>query len=386
MLFATRPDAARRLAIMVVATSALTSCALAIRTEPQVLDGQERVYRDGVPTVTSRKGITLAMSPLTVARPHSDRPSFYLSVLNTSPIAIELDSTNVTAALDGRSVQIFTADEIISELRSKQAWATALTAIGGALESAGARSSASSSNVSGTYQASSVGTLNSATGTFRGSIYNPGAGIAAGAAIDAKTDARLSEIEIKGQQNLRSLAAPMLKRTTVEPRQSYGGTVVLAPVDVPERGAVLDLVVRVANEAHTFRFAMTRGAGLATGSAPVLPSVSVQPEPSHPTPDLPTVSVRSLTTAPPTAGITAPAASPLVLANQARARADEEARKTLGKDAHTVERLPEVVACNSAARAAVTTRGPGFEVYAVACANGDALIVRCEFGNCRVLK
>ena len=386
MLFATRPDAARRLAIMVVATSALTSCAVAVRTEPQLLAGQERVYRDGVPIVTSRKGFTLAMSPLTVARPSRDRPSFYLSLLNTSASAIELDSTNVTAALDGRSVRIFTADEIVADLNSKQAWATALTALGGALESAGARRSASSSDVSGTYQTSSVGTLNSTTGTFTGTIYNRGAGIAAGAAIDAKTDARLSEIEIKGQQNLRSLAAPMLKRTTVEPRQSYGGTVVLAPVDVPERGAVLDLVVRVANEAHTFRFAMTRGAGLATGSAPVLPSVSVQPEPSHPTPDLPTVSVRSLTTAPPTAGITAPAASPLVLANQARARADEEARKTLGKDAHTVERLPDVVACNSAARAAVTTRGPGFEVYAVGCNNGDVLIVRCELGNCRALK
>jgi hypothetical protein len=36
--------------------------------------------------------------------------------------------------------------------------------------------------------------------------------------------------------------------------------------------------------------------------------------------------------------------------------------------------------------ASLAAKGPGFETYSVACANGDALAIRCEFGNCRVLR
>jgi len=50
------------------------------------------------------------------------------------------------------------------------------------------------------------------------------------------------------------------------------------------------------------------------------------------------------------------------------------------------ERLPEVSACNQTRSVALVGAGPGFENYAVPCANGDSLAVRCEFGNCRVLK
>ena len=36
--------------------------------------------------------------------------------------------------------------------------------------------------------------------------------------------------------------------------------------------------------------------------------------------------------------------------------------------------------------AALAAKGPGFETYSVPCSNGDALAIRCEFGNCRVLR
>ena len=34
----------------------------------------------------------------------------------------------------------------------------------------------------------------------------------------------------------------------------------------------------------------------------------------------------------------------------------------------------------------LAAKGPGFETYSVACATGDTMMVRCEFGNCRALR
>ena len=58
----------------------------------------------------------------------------------------------------------------------------------------------------------------------------------------------------------------------------------------------------------------------------------------------------------------------------------------IGQSAYTVERMDEVKACNPSPRVALVGKGAGFEAYAVTCTNGDLLQVRCEFGNCRVLK
>ena len=60
--------------------------------------------------------------------------------------------------------------------------------------------------------------------------------------------------------------------------------------------------------------------------------------------------------------------------------------RTDGQDSYQVERMPEVKACAPAPRAELAAKGAGFETYKVPCQNGDALIVRCELGKCRVLK
>lgn len=55
-------------------------------------------------------------------------------------------------------------------------------------------------------------------------------------------------------------------------------------------------------------------------------------------------------------------------------------------DSFAAERLAKGQACSPDPHAVLTAKGPGFESFSVACANGDALALRCEFGNCRVLK
>lgn len=58
----------------------------------------------------------------------------------------------------------------------------------------------------------------------------------------------------------------------------------------------------------------------------------------------------------------------------------------VGKDSSQVQRIATEQACNAAPLPMLTAKGPGFEAWSVACSNGDTMIVRCEFGSCRVLK
>lgn len=48
--------------------------------------------------------------------------------------------------------------------------------------------------------------------------------------------------------------------------------------------------------------------------------------------------------------------------------------------------LPEVRACNPNPDVSLVAAGSGTETYAARCANGGALMVTCEWGNCRVLR
>lgn len=62
------------------------------------------------------------------------------------------------------------------------------------------------------------------------------------------------------------------------------------------------------------------------------------------------------------------------------------APRPIGTDAFSAERLARSQSCSEQPMASLAAKGPGFETYSVACANGDALAIRCEFGNCRVLR
>lgn len=54
-----------------------------------------------------------------------------------------------------------------------------------------------------------------------------------------------------------------------------------------------------------------------------------------------------------------------------------------GKDGFAAERLARTESCNPNPKAA---KGAGFEIYAVTCTGGEVWSIRCEFGQCRVVK
>ncbi|MDM0019506.1 hypothetical protein [Variovorax saccharolyticus] len=59
------------------------------------------------------------------------------------------------------------------------------------------------------------------------------------------------------------------------------------------------------------------------------------------------------------------------------------ARRT-GRDTYGAEKLAATLQCSATPRAVLVEKGAGFEIHQVACATGDDLAIRCEFGLCRV--
>jgi hypothetical protein len=69
-----------------------------------------------------------------------------------------------------------------------------------------------------------------------------------------------------------------------------------------------------------------------------------------------------------------------------KVEADTPAAPKMGKFTYEVEQFAKSERCSNDPKVMLTATGPGFENYSVPCADGDALAVRCEMGNCRALK
>jgi hypothetical protein len=58
----------------------------------------------------------------------------------------------------------------------------------------------------------------------------------------------------------------------------------------------------------------------------------------------------------------------------------------IGQYSYQSEHLARAQSCSAAPHAILNARGPGFESYTVSCDNGDSLAMRCDFGQCRILR
>lgn len=74
-----------------------------------------------------------------------------------------------------------------------------------------------------------------------------------------------------------------------------------------------------------------------------------------------------------------------VVGQESTAPRAPEAR--IGPDSRTVERMPEALRCNPRPLAVLVGQAMASQsTYSVACTGGDSLLVRCEYGACRVLR
>lgn len=128
-----------------------------------------------------------------------------------------------------------------------------------------------------------------------------------------------------------------------------------------------------------------------TGSATLPPSGSAVSSPITPRAAIadsvatPVLTAQSTATAQPDAAPAPPPLSAGVV--QAPPPADSPpTSKAIGVDSYSAERLARQSACHAEPAAALISKGPGYESFSVKCTNGDVQMIRCEYGNCRVLK
>jgi hypothetical protein len=79
-------------------------------------------------------------------------------------------------------------------------------------------------------------------------------------------------------------------------------------------------------------------------------------------------------------------ATPAVIAEPAAPAVAKKPPAIIGQDSVGAERLARDVGCVRDVLANLIAKGPGYETYSFQCVNGDTLLVRCDFGNCRALK
>lgn len=130
----------------------------------------------------------------------------------------------------------------------------------------------------------------------------------------------------------------------------------------------------------------SRGYRVLDGTAQVSYTVPVGMMPAQAA--LPPAAPPAMTSSPSTAPTIQPAAyvSPDIVTLPSGAGKPPPPVEPSGKDAYVAERLARQLKCNDTSVAKLVGKGAGYESYSMACTNGETLLIRCEFGNCRALK
>ncbi|WP_157615519.1 hypothetical protein [Rhizobacter sp. Root404] len=367
----------------------LGGCSTLVSYHPRVVTAEQTLkFAQGVGTLSEKAADhELFMYP-TFKMQGTSQPTFTIGYANNSDQAQNFSVDNVKAFYRGMPVPLYTYTEKVEEIRQeKLGKQIALAILGGAAAVAAANSASRQ-----TYTSNYSGVVGNRYGVtrFYGSntirVYDPTSGMIAGAAVGGATGIGIGQIEYNSQAQ-EAAADAILQANTVEPQRMVSGQLILKKC-CDQYGSPNDAIrfeVTANGKLSVFEFLRTAGgapaplptAASSSTSAPVTYVTAVTPVRGPETPLSASRPVPLTVSAPVPAavGVVAPATTgPVALG------------LTGGKDLFQAERLPETRACASPPKLTLTAKGGGYETYSVPCANGDSLAIRCEFGNCRVLR
>lgn len=197
------------------------------RMAPVQRNGQDLVYRNGIPILSSRGArCDVVLAPVTTATGRheiNDRVTFMARIWNHSQARLDVSEASFTFTANGTPTDVVTPAELEDEIRSNAAWARAAVVFAAAAASFDAGVNGGTTTYSG-----SVG------GTpFTGRAYNSGQARQAQYAVATAAGAQVAAISgAEAQQSASLLNA--FQRNTVEPGDAAGGFVV---VRAPRFGA-----------------------------------------------------------------------------------------------------------------------------------------------------
>lgn len=207
----------------------LTGCSTMVAySAKQASPTQSIRYTQGVGTVSERDELQEVFMYPTFKAQGVTQPTFTIGFANNSGEPINFTPDNVKAFFRGQPVQIYSYTERIAEIQSeRQAKQIALAIIGGLAAGAAAHSASRqtyTSNYSG-FVSGRRGITNFA-GTGTTTVYNPAAGILAGAAVGGATGLGIQQIAYDAQHQ-EQYANSILQANTVEPMQLVTGDLII---------------------------------------------------------------------------------------------------------------------------------------------------------------
>ena len=229
-----------KLVALIVVTIALGGCATAV-TSYVPSEGQAVVYEQGVGTITARTNDAMVMIyPTFRYQSPSEIPTFTLMVQNTTDHDIDFNPETLSASVDSQQCHVYSLEERVSEIRRHARNKQIALAIAGGLAAAGAGYAAS--HQSATY--TNMGYVGNRSFYSSGTVnvYDPAAGIFAGAAVGAATGVGIHQIA-KAAGYEEQAAQGIFQRTTIHPGSTAIGQVELKTLS--DRFAVVSINVPV---------------------------------------------------------------------------------------------------------------------------------------------
>ncbi|WP_404479313.1 hypothetical protein [Novosphingobium sp. BL-52-GroH] len=249
--------------------------ALAYAGEPVVqavqLGNESIRYDKGVPTldlVQSRGAVQIV--PL--GKDHGSYV-FEVVVINAGDVPANFDITNVSVQVGSQPVGIFNVDELMSKAKSRNTWSQLGVAFLGSLGSAAA---ASQRDV---YRSSYHSRWGSSYATFSAPSV---AGQIQSARLQDQTTDALMQMRAQLDDTRAKLGNEIVQMTTVAPRDSYAGKIILAKLKSSSLPQPVNITVNWNGEDYRFAFQIAKSGT----PAPAFTPMPFQPLPQRqkPTP------------------------------------------------------------------------------------------------------
>ena len=218
----------------------------AVTLTPAPTGAQIVNYAQGAPTIVSERKSIASVTVLPEANGHV---VLYVAGRNQSTANINFGTENVSADANGKPLRVFTYDELAKKINSGAFWKRFAGAAGAGLR-AGAAVQPAQTNYTGQFNGSNN------YGQYRGTYFgqatttDPAAQAMSQSAINADARAQGAAVNAQQSQSLAALQA-VLRTTTVQPGQMYGGVIEVAR---PPASSIMNVRVRFAGELHIFSF------------------------------------------------------------------------------------------------------------------------------------
>ena len=242
----------KNITVCAVSALMLSACATTYAVTPVAAPSQDVKYDNGSALVMSKKDHgAVRVSP--TATSFEKRIGLGVVAFNDGTQAANLGAENVRAfTAAGAPVRVFTYEQLVKEAKTAAAWQAVAVAL-----AAGANAYAAAQPTTYNTYGSAYGSRGYVNYQASTTVYNSANAAIANQINQAQTSRSMDQISASLDATLTSLGTSMLRTTTIEPGNAFGGQVVIEkPKFAKGEAQTLRVVVTFAGEDHEFSFAI----------------------------------------------------------------------------------------------------------------------------------